>query len=68
MTQQLYKAVFKRRPAKRGWRNHFTDWLEANGRLDHLVNIYSNDGPIRYEMVVVLSDRNTALMLKLALG
>ena len=43
-------------------------WLESNGRMGHFVNAYLNDMGNRGELVFVLSDRNTALMLKLALS
>lgn len=39
-------------------------WLKANGREDNLVNCCDNFGAL----VLVLSDRDTALMLKLALA
>ena len=38
-------------------------WLKANGREEHLVNYYDNFG----ELVLVLSDRDTAILLKLAI-
>lgn len=46
------------------------EWLAVNERNDHYVNIYDNtdDDVGRGQLVVVLSDRDTALMLKLALG
>lgn len=42
-------------------------WLESSGRRGHFVNAYLNDLGDRGELVFVLSDRNSALLLKLAL-
>lgn len=43
-------------------------WLEGNGRINHFVMAYLNDLGERGELVFVLSQRDTALMLKLALS
>lgn len=45
------------------------EWLADNGRANHYVNAYLNCTPCgdSGELVVVLTDRNTAIMLKLAL-
>ncbi|WP_343545710.1 hypothetical protein [Sphingomonas paucimobilis] len=40
-------------------------WLNENNREDHLVNVYDNQ---ERGLLFVLSDRDTALMLKLALA
>jgi hypothetical protein len=43
-------------------------WLESSGRNEHFVNAYLNDLGDRGELVFVLSQRDTALLLKLAVG
>lgn len=45
-------------------------WLAENERKHHYVNSYVNDAPHSdmLEWVVVLNDRDTAIMLKLALA
>lgn len=74
MSQQLYKAVIEY-----DWQAHRNevpligdaiDRLKENGSTNHLVNLYYNLGDHPFavgNVVFVLSDRNTALMLKLAL-
>ncbi|MEC3910079.1 hypothetical protein U5A82_06195 [Sphingobium sp. CR2-8] len=46
------------------------DWLEQSDRKTHYVNVYDNtdDDTGHGELIVVLNDRNTALMMKLALS
>ncbi|MDM7954754.1 hypothetical protein [Blastomonas sp.] len=44
------------------------EWLDENARTDHFLNAYLCRNPIRPKIVVVLNDRTTAIMLKLALG
>ena len=41
-------------------------WLSDNGRSDHLINIYNNIE--HHRLAVVLSDRDTAILLKLSLA
>lgn len=79
MREQLYKAVFRfsvteylrgdpRGIARIGTRA--SQWFHDNGRADHYVNSYLNDCPQGdiMEWVVVMNDRTTAIMLKLALN
>ena len=73
MTQQLYKAVLrigngnedeKARLVQRVFLyGQLQNWLTEQDKRSHYVNSYYNDEAL----IVVLSDRNTALMLKLAL-
>lgn len=70
MTQQLYKAVWQVAAIDNGNPNQLRvlrqafEFLNDNGLIDHYVNCYDNDD----NFVIVLSDRDTALMLKLAIG
>ncbi|WP_156167028.1 hypothetical protein [Sphingomonas sp. Ag1] len=69
MNEQLFKAEFTARQDRRGgWRRHIIEWLEENNRIQHLVSIYLNGNVLAPDVVVVLNDRNTALLLKLALA
>lgn len=52
--------------AQQNLKGRVGEWLADHDRSDHLVNIYTDDVP--GHMTVVLNDRTTALMLKLALG
>lgn len=63
----LFKAVFEVAPSRSSTRDKFRTWLRDNNREHHLVNMYWNQSPPRPRIVVVLSDRETALMLKLAI-
>lgn len=65
MTQQLYKAVFAANTRGKAWRirNDAMVWLDDNSRKNHYVQHYHNDEHV----VFVLSDRDTALMLKMAI-
>lgn len=78
MREQLYKAVFRfsvaeyltgdpKGVARIGTRA--SEWFEESGRAHYYVNSYLNDnapGDV-LEWVVVLNNRTTAIMLKLAL-
>lgn len=72
MKEPLYKAEFKVKPfylpqfTKEVFKLKIARWLLENERIDHFVNIYSTDRPDHW--IVVLNDRTTAIMLKLALG
>lgn len=82
MSEQLYKAEFQidmederltplgyeivASAAKWAFKVRVLNWLADNERTNYFVNIYpTNDNG---DMVVVLNDRDTAIMLKLALG
>lgn len=41
-------------------------WLEDNGRSDHLINIYNNIDDEK--LAVVLSDRDTAILMRLSMA
>lgn len=77
MREPIYKAVFHLEPlvevdswqyslqrANFGYDIH--KWLSENERSDRFINIYTTDEP--GHIIVVLKDRTTAIMLKLALG
>jgi hypothetical protein len=64
---QLFKAVFEVASSRSSIRGKFRTWLRENNREHHLVNMYWNQSLPRPRIVVVLSDRETALMLKLAI-
>lgn len=78
MSEQPYKAIFHHSWTSAQERaQHWTrvagqvgSWLIENGRRSHYVMRYVNVDDLAgtSEMVVVLNDRNTALMLKLALA
>ena len=68
MSEHLYKARFDFDPNAFPWRSRITQWLRDNNRVEHFVNAYFNGHPLRPTIVVVLNDRTTALLLKLALG
>lgn len=63
MSEQLYK-VRLRLIDKASWDRPY-DWLYEHGLQHHYVNAYFNRPS---DVIVVLNDRNTALMLKLALS
>lgn len=71
MKEPIYKAEFKIKPFYLGqftkdiFGMRVVSWLMENDRQKHLVNIYTTDDP--GHMIVVLNDRTTAIMLKLAL-
>lgn len=76
MRQSLYKARWpytfadlfgKDRDGMVGRYKAAMAWLESSGRMEHFVNAYLNDMGNRGELVFVLSQRDTALLLKLAL-
>ncbi len=77
MKEQLFKAMWRinsqtllretvGRDATLGTR--IRQWLRDHDCSDHLINLYANDTskPDEVDVVAVLTDRNTALMLKLA--
>jgi hypothetical protein len=65
MSEPLYKAHFALDPDALPWRSRVTRWLRDNNRTHHVVNAYAND---TQGFIVVLRDRTTAIMLKLALA
>ena len=82
MSEPLYKAVLKDKPSTGPFpilacqTNHAKasllikqamSWLLGQRREGHLVSSYNNADANKCEAVIVLTDRNTALMLKLAL-
>lgn len=72
MGEPLFKAAFAaHRGNSRGERlsqlffmGEIEQWLRDRQLSDHLVNIYRNEN----DVTVVLNDRDTAIMLKLALA
>lgn len=68
MREPPYKAYLNFDPNSRSWRSQLAEWLEENNRTDHFLNAYLCGNPLRPKIIVVLNDRTTAIMLKLALG
>lgn len=66
----LYKAIWQIKAIDGGNLNQVhmirkvMNYLHDNGLIQHFVKIYDNDN----ELVVVLTDRDTALLLKLAMA
>lgn len=78
MSEPLYKAIFhysvgdlmSRDGRSVGLLKRIEQWLDEHGRRHHYVMAYLNDDPDDQdagELVVVLNDRDTALMLKLSM-
>lgn len=68
MVDQLYKVHFRRHPSETNMGvvarvTNATDWLIQHNRYHHFVNWYDN----RDAVVFVLTNRDTALKLKLSL-
>jgi hypothetical protein len=68
MREQLFKAHLAFDPDAPPWRSRIGEWLRENSRTHHFVNAYLTGHPLRPTVVVVLNDRTTAIMLKLALS
>ena len=73
MIERLFKAVIHYDASLRDFMVTMVgifQWLDENGRRAHFINYYDNtdDEAGLGEIVVVLNDRDTAIMLKLALA
>lgn len=75
MANRLYKARWPYRDADLlsddpgnmcGLRQRAIQWLNDNNREAHLISVYLNSRSDHGELVMVLNNPNTALMLKLA--
>lgn len=77
MTEMLFKARWTLRQSEvldsgkhDSFEQSIAEWLRENDRQGSYVNSYINTNTVTdtMEFVVVLRDRDTALMMKLALG
>lgn len=67
MSERTYTVRLAKRATSK-WRSEIINWLDEMGRRQYLVSMKLRGHPLEPDMIIVLNDRTTAIILKLALG